>query len=127
MWVDQNTSDLYVLQLSDDLHSFSGQAVRLAVTNMKFPTRITRARHVNGTLFINLIDAFVFPDTGMKVSEYLALFDVAAGFSLLSQVQTQDHEVVDNHSSFEILGDRLYLFQQQDGQKISATIFQLTL
>ena len=121
MWVDQNTSELYVLQLSDDLRSFSGQAVRLAVTNTKFPTRITRARHVNGTLIINFIDCFV----GMKVSEYLGLFDVAAGFALLSQIQVQNHEVVDNHSSFEILGDRLYLFQQQDGQKISAKIFQL--
>ena len=122
MWVPPETSDLYILPLSDDLRSISGRAVRLAVTNTKFPTRITRARHVNGTLIINFIDSFL----DMKVSEYLALFDVAAGFSLLSQIQVQNHEVVDNHSSFEILGDRLYLFQQQDGQKISAKIFQLT-
>jgi hypothetical protein len=125
MWVYPNTSVLYILPLSDDLRSFSGQAVRLPVTNTTFPIRITRARHVNGTLIINFIDAFVFPGAGLKVSEYLALFDVAAGFSLLSQLQVQNHEVMDNHSSFEILGDRLYLFQQKDGQKISAKIFQL--
>jgi hypothetical protein len=124
MWIAPNTSALYILPLSDDLRSFSGQAVRLPVTNTTFPTRITRARHVNGTLIINFVDSFVGA-TGHKVSEHLALFDVAAGFSLLSQLQVQNHKVMDNHSSFEILGDRLYLFQQKDGQKISAKIFQL--
>lgn len=121
VWIGSNTSDLYILPLSDDLRSFSGQAVRLAVTDMKFPTRVTRARYVNGTLIINFNSIFV----GMQESDYLGLFDVANGFSLLSQIQIHDHEVVDNHSSFDIIGDRLYLFQQQDGQKISAKIFQL--
>jgi hypothetical protein len=124
MWVYPNTSALYILPLSDDLRSFSGKAVRLPVTNTTFPTRITRARHVNGTLIINFNDCFVGA-TGLKVSEHLALFDVAAGFSLLSQLRVQNHQVMDNHSSFEILGDRFYLFQQKDGQKISAKIFQL--
>lgn len=121
MWFGPNTSDIYVLHLSNDLHSFSGQAVRLAVTDMKFPTRITRARYVNGTLIINFNNIFV----GMQESDYLGFFDVANNFSLLNQIQIHDHEVADNHSSFEILGDKLYLFQQQDGQKISAKIFQL--
>lgn len=125
MWVDSNTSNLYIIQLSDDLRSFSGEAIRLPVTNTKFPTRITRARYINGTLIINFNDTFVFPGTGYKTSEYLALFDVSSGFSLLSQLQTHDHQVEDNHSSFEILGDKLYLFQQQDGKKISAKIFKL--
>jgi hypothetical protein len=124
IWLPPNTSDLYILPLSDNLRSFSGQAVRLPVINRRFPTRVTRARHVNGTLIINFIDVFV--DATVTVSEHLALFDVAAGFSLLSQLQVQNHEVQDNHSSFEILSDRLYLFQQQVGQKISAKIFQLT-
>ncbi len=124
MWIPPNKSSLYILPLSDDLHSFSGKAIRLPVTNVTFPTRVTRARHVNGTLIINFNDSYVGP-TGFRVSEYLALFDINAGFNLLAQIQTQDHQVMDNHSSFEILGDRLYLFQQQDGEKISAKIFQL--
>jgi hypothetical protein len=124
VWVPPNTSDLYLLPLSDDLRSFSGRAVRLPVTGRTFPTRITRARHVNGTLIINFIDAFVVADS-LKVSEHLALFDAGAGFSLLGQLQVQDHAVADSHSSFEVLDDRLYLFQQQEGQKISAKVFQL--
>lgn len=125
MWVDSNTSELYVLRISDDLHSFLGKAVRLPITGVKFPTRVTRAIYANGTLIINFIDSFVYPQNGPKTSEYLALFDVASGFSLLSQTKVQNHGVADNHSSFEILNDRLYLFQQQDGEKISAKIFQL--
>jgi hypothetical protein len=50
---------------------------------------------------------------------------VRAGFAILSHIQVQDHQVVDNHSSFEVIGDRLYLFQQQDGEKLSAKIFRL--
>jgi len=125
MWVDSNTSELYILQLSDDLRSFLGKAVRLPITGVKFPTRVTRALYVDGTLIINFIDSFVYPQNGPKTTEYLALFDVASGFSLLSQIKVQDHGVADNHSSFEILNNRLYLFQQQDGEKISAKIFQL--
>jgi hypothetical protein len=124
MWIPPNKSSLYILPLSDDLRSFSGKAIRLPVTNTIFPTRVTRARHVNGTLIINFNDTYVGP-TGFRVREYLALFDINAGFTLLAQIQTQDHKVMDNHSSFEILDDRLYLFQQQDGEKISAKIFQL--
>ncbi|MEN6509859.1 MAG: hypothetical protein ABFD63_13945 [Smithella sp.] len=124
MWIPPNKSSLYIIPLNDDLRSFSGKAIRLPVTNVTFPTRVTRARHVNGTLIINFNDSFVGP-TGFKVSEYLALFDINAGFTLLGQIRTQDHKVMDNHSSFEILDDRLYLFQQQDGEKISVKIFQL--
>ena len=91
---------------------------------MTFPTRITRARHVNGTLIINFIDAFVVADS-LEVSQHLALFDVMDNFALLSQLQVLDHQVADNHSSFEIIDDRLYLFQQQDGETLSAKIFRL--
>ncbi|HPN55026.1 MAG TPA: hypothetical protein PLB52_03820 [Candidatus Moranbacteria bacterium] len=125
MWVDQNTSELYIIPLSDNLRSFSGGAVRLSVKNVKFPTRVTRAINVDGTLIINFIDSFVYPGEGFKVSEYLALFDATSNFSLIDQIKVQDHQVADNHSSFEILDDRLYLFQQQNGEKISAKIFQL--
>lgn len=124
MWIPPNKSSLYILPLNDDLRSFSGNAIRLPVTNVTFPTRVTRARHVNGTLIINFNDTYV-GSTGLRVNEYLALFDINAGFTLLTQIRTQDHHVMDNHSSFEILDDRLYLFQQQDGEKISAKIFQL--
>lgn len=124
MWVPPNTSALYILPLSDDLRSFSGKAMRLPVTNVTFPTRVTRARQVNGTLIINFNDCYVGP-TGFRVSEYLALFDINAGFALLDQIQTQNQRAMDNHSSFEILDDRLYLFQQQRGERISAKIFQL--
>ena len=125
MWVDSNTSELYILQLSDDLRYFSGKAVLLPVAGVKFPTRITRAIYTEGKLIINFIDSFVYPQEGFRVSEYLAIFDVASGFSLLDQIKVQDHQVADNHSSFEILNDRLYLFQQQEREKISAKIFQL--
>ncbi len=125
MWVGSSTSELYILGLSDDLRSFSGKAVLLPVTGVKFPTRVTRALYANGTLIINFIDSFVYPQEGFKVSEYLALFDAASGFSLIEQIKVQDRQVADNHSSFEILNDRLYLFQQQEGEKISAKIFQI--
>jgi hypothetical protein len=114
-----STSELYVVRLSDDLLTFDGEAVRLDVSDATFPQRVTRARHVNGTLIINYVDQ------GLATRELLALFDVGAGFAFLSQVQVQDHQVVDNHSSFEILDDRLYLFQQEDGEKLSAKVFRL--
>ncbi|MBI5507288.1 MAG: hypothetical protein HY903_00920 [Deltaproteobacteria bacterium] len=124
MWVAPNTSELYILPLANDLRSFAGPAVRLPVSGRTFPTRVTRARHVNGTLIINFVDAFVGA-AGFAVSEHLALFDVEAGFTLLHQEQVQDHGVMDNHSSFEIVDDRLYLFQQQDQQRLSAKVFRL--
>jgi hypothetical protein len=114
-----NTSDLYIVQLSDDLRAFEGAAIRLNVMGATFPHRVTRARSVNGTLIINFVDQV------QPTREFLALYDTRAGFALLSQVQVQDHQVADNHSSFEVLDDRLYLFQQQDGQKLSAKTFQL--
>jgi hypothetical protein len=119
--IDPFESVLSVLELSDDLRSFVGEAVPLAVPDATYPQRVTRALHVNGTLVIHYNDRY----QGQPTREFLALFDVAAGFAYLSQVQVQDHEVMDNHSSFAIVGDRLYLFQQQDGERISAKVFRL--
>jgi hypothetical protein len=121
MPVAPNTSSLYLLPLSDDLRSSAGQPTLLGVQGVAYAERVTRARHVNGTLILNFIYRYV----GSETREFLALFDVRAGFAMLSQIQVQDHQVVDNHSSFEVIGDRLYLFQQQDGEKLSAKIFRL--
>lgn len=114
-----NTSELYALELTDDLQGFAGAAIRLSVP-ATYAYRVTRARHVNGTLILNYVD--MQPQT---TREYLALFDVRNGFAFLSQMQVQDHQVVDNHSSFEVLDDRLVLFQQQDGEKLSMKAFRL--
>ena len=114
------TSKLVMVELADDLSSFIGEAAYLNVPNATYPQRVTRARHVNGTLVVNYVDRYA----GAATRELLALFDVAGG-AFLSEVQVQDHEVVDNHSSFEIVDDRLYLFQQQDGERLSAKVFRL--
>ena len=115
------TSALLLLGLSDDLRTFVGQAIELSVPDATYPQRITRARHVSGTLILNYVDHY----GGQPTREFLALFDADAGYAFTSQIQVQDHEVVDNHSSFEVVGDRLYLFQQQDGETLSAKIFRL--
>lgn len=114
-----STSDLFAARLSDDLSAFEGAAVRLDVTDASFPHRVTRARHVNGTLIINYVDQ------ASPTRERLALFDARASFAVLSQIEVQDHQVADNHSSFEVVDDRLYLFQQQTGEKLSAKVFRL--
>lgn len=115
-----NTSELHALPLSDDLRSIAGPAVMLETPEARFPTRITRGRHVNGTLIINYVDRY---EAG-AARELLAMYDVE-DFQLLSQIQVQDHDVADNHSSFEVIDDRLYLFQQNDGQRLSAKVFQM--
>jgi len=116
-----NTSELYIVPLDDDLRGFAGAAIRLYVPGATYPQRITRARYVEGTLIVNYVDMY----QGQATRELIALFDVGADFAFLSQIQVQDHEVADNHSSFEIIDDRLYLFQQQDGQRLSAKVFRL--
>lgn len=116
----ENTSELYALELSDDLRSMAEPAVLLETPEARFPSRITRGRHVNGTLIINYVDRY---EAG-AAREMLALYDVE-DFQQLSQVQVQDHEVADNHSSFEVIDDRLYLFQQNDGERLSAKVFRL--
>ena len=115
-----HVSALYVIPLGDDMRSFAGPAVELATPEARFPVRVTRGRHVNGTLIINYIDQY----DGSPTREVLALFDTD-GFRPLGQEQVQDRTVVDNHSSFEVLGDRLYLFQQQEGERVSAKVFRL--
>jgi hypothetical protein len=115
------TSALWLLEVADDLQSFVGTARPLAVPDATYPQRITRARHVRGTLILNYTDRYA----GQATREIVALFDAQADFAFLSETVVQNHEVADSHSSFEVVGDRLYLFQQQDGERLSAKIFRL--
>lgn len=143
VWESPFSSSIYIIPLNDGLTAFSGPATELPIKNCPstsatstapqppttpYLTRVTRARHVNGTLIINFND-YSYPanSTALHVSENLALFDVNANFACLSRIQTQNQPQADNHSSFEIIDDQLFLFQQvEGGKRISAKIFRLS-
>ena len=108
-----SNSDIYAIPLSNDLHSISGDKIALVADPNEYFTKVTSAKYVDGKLYINYVKA------GNGQFQHLGVFDVENGFALLAKIQFQDESVMYNHSSIEVLGNRVYvLYQGNDADEI---------
>ena len=103
-----SNSDIYAIPLSNDLHSVSGNKIALVADPNEYFTKVTSAKYVDGKLYINYVKA------GNGQLQHLGVFDVENNFVSLVQVQFQDESVSYNHSSIEVLGNKVYALYQGD-------------
>ncbi len=99
-------SDIYAIPLSEDLHSVAGDMIPLVDYPDRYYTKTTKAIYDSGKLYINYVKA------GNGQLQHLGVFDVKNGFASLAQIQVQEKSVDVNHASFEVLGNRVYVFYQ---------------
>ncbi|MBN2067593.1 MAG: hypothetical protein JW744_03950 [Candidatus Diapherotrites archaeon] len=102
-------SSIYAIPLSSDLRSVEGEIIPLVkYQNQKF-TKVTAARYRDGKLYINYAKAI-----DRQQYHHLGVFDVEKGFASLAEIQVQDKSVSTNHSSMEVLENRVYFLYQED-------------
>lgn len=99
-----STSDIYAIPLSNDLHSVAGAMIPLVDYPDRYYTKTTTAIYDNGKLYINYVKA------GNGQLQHLGVFDVKNGFASLAQIQVQEKSVDVNHASFEVSGNKVYVF-----------------
>jgi hypothetical protein len=107
----RNTGDssIYAIPLANDLRSVAGEIIPLVMyPNQKF-TKVTAARYKDGKLYINYARAIE-----RNQYHHLGVFDVENGFASLAEIQVQDKSVSINHSSMEVLGNRVYFLYMED-------------
>ncbi len=97
-------SDIYAIPLSNDLRSVAGDIIPLVTGPDRYYTKTTSAIYDNGKLYINYVKA------GDGQLQHLGVFDVKNSFASLTQIQVQEKSVDINHASFEVLGNRVYVF-----------------
>ncbi|MEK6958988.1 MAG: hypothetical protein AABW59_03010 [archaeon] len=102
-------SSIYAIPLSGDLHSVSGEVIPLVKEAGQKFTKTTSAKYVEGKLYINYAKS---TDEGQL--HYLGIFDAENNFAPLDQIQFQDKSVNANHSSIEVIGDKVFVLYQED-------------
>ena len=118
-------SSIYAIPLSDDLRSTVGEKIPLLVEPGRWFYKVTAARMYKGKLLINYQE-FLSGDS----SQNIAVIDVENGYELLTTIEISTEplgggEIFANHTTFEILNDRLYVFYPEAGMRIYAKIFSL--
>jgi hypothetical protein len=118
-------SSVFAIPLSDDLKTAEQGKVPLLAENGQWFFKVTKAKEYDGKLFINYQQYISGYDT-----QNIAVFDIGNSFELiwsaeLSRFSLGGEGIIGNHTSFEILNDRLYVFYPEIGQRIFAKIFSL--
>ncbi|MCP4799302.1 MAG: hypothetical protein GY893_05070 [bacterium] len=116
-------SSIYAVPLADDLKTTVGDAVPLLVEPGRWLHKSTAAKMYNGNLYVSYQELITGGNT-----QNLAIIDVNNNFELLSTVEISSDlsgEIIASHVTFEIVGDRLYMFYPAPGGQIHAKIFAI--
>jgi len=119
-------SAIYAIPLSDDLKTTVGEKIPLLTDSGKWFFKVTAAKMYNGNLYMNYQE-FLLGDS----IQHIAVFDAGNNYELLASVEISRFPlggggVGANHTTFEILNDRLYVFYPEIGNRIFAKIFEET-
>jgi len=111
-------SSVYAIPLSVDLKSFKGQPIRLTNFSGEYNTRVTSSYYKDGVLYINYHDL-------KGGTQYLEAFDTKSNFKSYGRAMLQNGLVGDGHSSFAVIGNKMYLFYNKSEGKINAKVFEM--
>jgi len=119
------TSSIKAFPLSADLKSAAGAPTTLISAPDGYYTRVTAARFEHGRLFFNYLERST---GGGEDLGSIAIFSVGedASFTLQENVLFQAESAADNHSSFDIVDDKLVVFYQTPNGTVAAKIFAPT-
>ena len=123
--IPTSTSQLLAIPLAADLRSVAGAVVELLTDPTQYNTRSTSAIYDDGRLYTNGLDSWADAGDGTTTTAgYLHVFDVAGGFSVLERIEIERGSSVDSHSSLAIIGGKVYVFYQGEGQQLLVKVFE---
>lgn len=115
--IDKAQSYIAAIPLSNDLKSINGKPIRLT-SYKEYDTRVTAAKYKDGILYVN------YHDLGNSL-QFFEAFDVRNNFVSLGRAKFQDGLVGDGHSSFAIMGNKIYLFYPDTNNVIKAKVIEI--
>ncbi|MBF0430201.1 MAG: hypothetical protein HQK83_02895 [Fibrobacteria bacterium] len=108
----EGTSSIKAITLADDLKTAAGTPIDLVAETGTYYSRVTAARFYNGKLFFNYLEK---SKDGGNDKGYIGICRVSEGpvFSDCEHILFQEENAkMDNHSSFDVLNDTLYVVYQ---------------
>jgi len=114
-----SNSAIYAIPLTNDLRAVAGKIIPLFKHPGEYFSKVTAARYDRGKLYINYVRA-----EGGKQFQHLAVFDVENDFALITKIQFQDKSVPINHSSMDILKNKVYVVYQEKENEIVGKVFE---
>ncbi len=115
-------SEIKAFLLSDDFKKVDGVSV-LIESDWKYFTRVTSAKFDGKKLYFNYLDK---SKTRGDDKWYIAVFGVGwnNSFEFEESILFQDKNAMDNHSSFELLDGKIYVFYQTSEQEVMVKVFK---
>ena len=119
-------SSIYAIPLNNNLTSTINNAIPLLTDTGKWFFKVTASKYYNGKLFINYQELLQGATT-----QNIAIFDVINNFELDTIIEISSFPlgaggVIANHTTFEILNDKLFVFYPETNNRIFAKIFDLS-
>lgn len=123
-WRDNSHgSQIYAIALSGDLKKAAGRSIPLVTERGSWVFKTTCARYIKPYLFINFQKTLK-----QQTSQCLAVFDVENDFKMLDEVEISSssrEDIFANHTTFEVVDNKLFVFYPEKGDKIFAKIFEI--
>ena len=117
-------SSIYAIPLSDDLKSTIHEKIPLMTEAGKWLFKVTAAKVYNKNLYINYQE--ILPG---ETTQNIAVFDIVNNFEFIKSIEISrslvGEGVVANHTTFEIVNDRLYIFYPESSNRIYTKIFDI--
>lgn len=117
-----NYSQIKAFPLSRDFKTVNGKIIDLISTNDQYLTRVTAAAYYKGKLIFNIVKK---SKRCRKSKGYLAVLNKENSFQVEHYLLFQEHSAADNHSSFVIVNDKIFIFYQTPHKTIMAKVFSI--
>lgn len=112
-------SNIYAIPLAADLKGFKGGPIKLTNNSGEYDTRVTTSFYYpDDVLFINYHDL-------RAGNQYLEAFDAKHNFKSLGRAKFQEGLVGDGHSSFTIIGHKIYLFYVKSPNRVNVKVIEI--
>ena len=118
------SASIKAFPLSHDLRTVSGEATALVSSEDGYFTRVTAARFYNERLYFNYLERST---SGGTDQGYIGIYKLEGGTLVFQEkVLFQSENAADNHSSFELVDGRFFIFHQTPTETVAAKVFAPT-